>query len=99
MKVRSNINNNPITKLTERDKNKNKEKFQPIIPYYIITNRIYSSHYNSPKNPKSFLYKKTNINNLKDININTKNNNNKKIIKSNSTLSSYIHFNCNSKKI
>ena len=98
MKVRSNINNNPITKLTERDKNKNKEKFQPIMPYYIITNRIYSSHYNSPKNPKSFLYKKTNINNLKDININTKNNNNKKIIKSNSTLSSYIHFNCNSKK-
>ena len=91
---------NPITttnqgaKITDREKDKNKDKSQPILPYYIISNRLYSSHYNSPKNPKSFLHKKNNINNLKDININSKNNN-KKIIKSNSTLSSYNNFNYN----
>ena len=97
MKVNSNIITNPISKLTERDKYKNKEN-QPIIPYNIMTNRIYSSHYNSPKNPKSFLHKKNNINNLKDINVNVITKDNKKnITKSNSTISSYNHFNCNSK--
>ena len=94
MKVNSVTNSNQLSKNIVREKDKNKDKFQPIMPYYIINNRIYSSHYNSPKNPKSYLHKKNYIHNLKDININTKTNN-KKIIKNNSTLSSYNHFNYN----
>ena len=104
MKVNSIENINQISKRTDREKGKNKDKFQPIMPYYIMTNRIYSSHYNSPKNPKNVLHKKSNINHLNNININLKNN--KKIIKNNSTLSSYNHLynnnskhNLNSKKI
>ena len=92
MKVNSIGNSNQISKITEREKPK--EKFQPILPYYIMNNHMYSSHYNSPKNPHTLIHKKNNINNLKDININTKNNN-KKFVKSNSTLSSYNYFNYN----
>ena len=88
----NNTNSNQPSKIIDREKDKHKEKFKPIMPYYIMTNRIYSSHYNSPKNQKSLIQKKNNINNLKDININTKNNQ-KKIAKSNSTLSSYNYFN------
>ena len=91
MKV-NNTNSNQPSKIIDREKDNHKEKFQPIMPYYIMTNRIYSSHYNSPKNPKLIIQKKNNINNLKDLNINTKNNQ-KKITKSNSTLSSYNYFN------
>ena len=94
MKVNSITTSNQGSKLTDRERDKNKDKYQPIMPYYVISNRLYSSHYNSPKNPKSFLHKKNYINNLKDINLNTKNNK-KKIIKSNSTLSSYNNFNYN----
>ena len=92
MKVNSIGNSNQISKITEREKPK--EKFQPILSYYIMNNHMYSSHYNSPKNPHTLIHKKNNINNLKDININTKNNN-KKFVKSNSTLSSYNYFNYN----
>jgi hypothetical protein len=94
MKVNSITTSNQASKFTDREKDKNKDKFQPIMPYYIISNRLYSSHYNSPKNQKSFLHKKNYISHLKDINVNTKNNN-KKIIKSNSTLSSYNNLNYN----
>ena len=90
MKVNSITNSNQISKMTDREKDKPKDKCQPIMPYYIMTNRIYSSHYNSPKYPKNITNKKNNIN----INIKNK----KKIIKSNSTLSSYNHlYNNNSK--
>ena len=95
MKVNSIGNTNQISKITE--KQKQKDKFQPILPYFIMNNHMYSSHYNSPKNPHMLIHKKNNINNLKDININTKNNN-KKFTKSNSTLSSYNHFNYNNSK-
>ena len=94
MRVNSITTSNQASKFTDREKDKNKDKFQPIMPYYIITNRLYSSHYNSPMNQKSFLHKKNYINHLKDINVNTKNNN-KKIIKSNSTLTSYNNLNYN----
>ena len=100
MKVNSITNTNQISKKTDREKDKNKNKFQPIMPYYIMTNRIYSSHYNSPKNPINIPHKKNNnninINHLNNINLNIKNK--KKIIKNNSTLSSYNHlYNNNSK--
>ena len=62
MKVNSITNSNQISKMTDREKDKPKDKCQPIMPYYIMTNRIYSSHYNSPKYPKNITNKKNNIN-------------------------------------
>ena len=103
MKVNLNsiTNSKQVTNITDRqkDKIKDKENMKPIMPYYIINNRLYSSHYNSPKNHKSFLHKKkptmNNINNPKDININIKNTSKNNIIKTNSSISSYYHFNYN----
>ena len=94
MKVNSITNISQASKIIEGDKDKHKIKNQPIMPYCVMTNRIYSSYHNSPKKIKQFLLKKNNINKLKDININIKNKK-KKTINNNSTLSSYNRFNFN----
>ena len=77
MKVNSLANLSQTSKKIEGDKEKFKAKNQPIMPYYIMTNRIYSNYDNSPKKIKELLTKKNNINKLKDININIKNKKNK----------------------
>ena len=99
MKVNLNsvTNSKQVTNVTDRqkDKEKEKEKFCPILPYYIINNHLYSSNYNSPKNPKTFHQKKNKIMNNTNNNYINKNikNISKNIIKNNSSLSSYNHFN------
>ena len=97
MKVNSITISKQATNITDRKRDKEKEKFRPILPYYIINNRKYFSHYNSPKNQKAIIHKKKEIiNNFKDINIKTKNY--KNMIKNNSSSSSYNNFNYNYSK-
>ena len=105
MKINSITNSKQIQNLTERrkEKDKNKDNLRPIMPYYVISNNIYSNQYNAQKNQKSFLNMKkgsmNDINNLKDINLNMKNST-KNSYKNNSTISSYKFSknNHNSKK-
>ena len=97
MKVNSITISKQATNITDRKRDKEKEKFRPILPYYIINNRKYFSHYNSPKNQKAIIHKKKEIiNNFKDINIKTKNY--KNMIKNNSSSSSYNNYNYNYSK-
>jgi len=96
MKISSITNSKQIQNMTERrkEKDKTKENIKPIMPYYVITNNIYSNQYNFQKNPKSFLHKKkSSMNDIntykdKDINLNLKNST-KNVNKNNSTVSSY----------
>jgi hypothetical protein len=79
MKINSITNSKQIQNITERrkEKDKTKENLRPIMPYYVISNNIYSNQYNVQKNQKSFLHKKkssmNDINNMKDMNLNMKN--------------------------
>ena len=107
MKINSITNSKQIQNITERrkEKDKTKENLRPIMPYYVISNNIYSNQYNVQKNQKSFLHKKkssmNDINNMKDMNLNLKNST-KNVNKNNSTVSSYKftknNYNYNSKK-
>ena len=107
MKISSITNSKQIQNITERrkEKDKTKENLRPIMPYYVISNNIYSSQYNVQKNQKPFLHKKkssmNDINNMKDMNLNMKNST-KNTNKNNSTVSSYKftknNYNYNSKK-
>ena len=58
MKVNSITISKQATNITDRKRDKEKEKFRPILPYYIINNQKYFSHYNSPKNQKAIIHKK-----------------------------------------
>ena len=95
MRINSIINSIQQNKMTEPEKEKDKEKLRPIMSYYIINNHIYPNNYNFHPNPKLYSNKKKNnlnIANFNNLNININTNTNTKphrLIKNNSTLSSY----------